>query len=104
MGYASNQANLAGVLAVMAAVAGLLGSLSLIRACLLDHEMAVGSVEQMRPAEISFRPLERFQARNHSTPTVRSCAPRTTSWKGYLKRAAEGREQDPRREGEARAA
>jgi hypothetical protein len=42
VGYATNQANLAGVLAVMSAVAGVTGSLSLIRACLLDHEMAVG--------------------------------------------------------------
>jgi hypothetical protein len=42
VGYASNQANLAGVLAVAAAVAGLTGMLSLSRACLLDHEMAVG--------------------------------------------------------------
>ena len=42
VGYSTGQANLAGVLAVMAAVTGVLGGLALIRACLLDHEMAVG--------------------------------------------------------------
>ena len=42
VGYSSGQANLAGVLGLAAAVTGLVGTLSLVRSCLLDHEMAVG--------------------------------------------------------------